>query len=267
MKSVAELLRLDERVAVITGGAGYIGLAVAEALAEQGASIVVVDREPAPTRERAELIAQRFGVGTLPVALDLGAAQSGTQIVDETLRRFGRLDIVVNNAAFTGMSGLSGYAVPFAEQTLEAWDAALRVNLTAAFQLCHAAREPLALSGQGAILNVSSIYGNVGPNMTLYEGTAMGNPAAYAATKGGLIQLSRYLATLLAPSVRVNAISPGGIERGQPEAFQQRYQRLTPLRRMGREEDLKAIALLLVSDAGAYITGQNVLVDGGWTAW
>jgi len=103
--------------------------------------------------------------------------------------------------------------------------------------------------------------------MNLYAGTPMGNPAAYAATKGGLLQLTQYLATVLAPKVRVNAISPGGISRGQPEAFAERYAALTPLKRMGTEEDLKGALALLVSDAGAYITGQNIMVDGGWTAW
>ena len=167
----------------------------------------------------------------------------------------------------TGQSGIAGYAVPLPEQTMAAWDAALRVNLSAAFELIQAARPALERSPGASIINVASIYGVVGPNMNLYAGTTMGNPAAYAATKGGLIQLTRYLATAMAPRIRVNCISPGGIERGQPEAFRARYEALTPLGRMGREEDLKGAAAFLASDASAYVTGQNLPVDGGWTVW
>jgi NAD(P)-dependent dehydrogenase (short-subunit alcohol dehydrogenase family) len=107
----------------------------------------------------------------------------------------------------------------------------------------------------------------VGPDVGLYDGTQMGNPAAYAASKGGLLQLTRWLATVLAPGVRVNAISPGGVWRGQPEEFHQRYVARTPLRRMAREEDLKGAVAYLASDLSTYVTGHNLVVDGGWTVW
>ena len=125
----------------------------------------------------------------------------------------------------------------------------------------------LRASGHGSIIHISSLYGVVGPDMRLYEDTAMGNPAAYGASKGGLIQLNRWLSTVLAPEIRVNAISPGGLWRGQPEAFVGRYVARTPLGRMGTEEDFKGAAAFLASDASAYITGQNLVVDGGFTAW
>jgi NAD(P)-dependent dehydrogenase (short-subunit alcohol dehydrogenase family) len=267
MKKVSELLRLDGRAAIVTGGAGHIGLAFAQTLAELGADVVVVDLHEDACRGRASEIEAYGGGAALGIAADLASPEAAQQIVDATLARFGRIDVVVNNAAFTGASGLPGYAVPFAEQTYEAWDAALKVNLSAPFALTHAARDALAASGHGSVINVSSIYGVVGPNMGLYEGTKMGNPAAYGASKGGLVQLTRYLATVMAPAVRVNAISPGGIERGQPEAFQRRYEKLTPLARMGHEEDLKGALAFLASDVSQYVTGQNIVVDGGWTAW
>ncbi len=113
----------------------------------------------------------------------------------------------------------------------------------------------------------ASIYGMVGPDFSLYAGTSMGNPAAYAASKGGLLQLTRYLATALAPRVRVNAITPGGIVRGQPPAFIERYVAKTPLGRMATEEDFKGAIAYLASDLSRYVTGQNLVVDGGWTAW
>lgn len=164
VKSVADLLRLDGRVAVVTGGAGHIALAVGEAFAELGAHVVVVDLDPGESEARARDLTARFGVEALGIGVDVSDPAGARRIVDGVSERFRRVDIVVNNAAFTGASGLAGYAVPLPDQTLEAWDAAVGVNLTAAFQLCQAARPLLEQSGHGAILNVSSIYGNVGPN-------------------------------------------------------------------------------------------------------
>ena len=133
-------------------------------------------------------------------------------------------------------------------------------------RLAQASADALAASGHGSVVNISSIYGLVGPNTGLYEDTSLGNPAAYSASKGGLLQLTRWLATVLAPDVRVNAITPGGIRRDQPQAFHDRYVANTPMRRMATEEDLKGAIAYLASDLSAYVTGHNLVVDGGWTA-
>jgi NAD(P)-dependent dehydrogenase (short-subunit alcohol dehydrogenase family) len=143
----------------------------------------------------------------------------------------------------------------------------MRVNLTSAFILAQEAREALAASGRGAVILFSSIYGVVAPDWSLYAQTPMNNPVGYGASKGGLLALTRYLSTVLAPRVRVNAISPGGVLRGQPQAFQDRYVARTPLARMAVEEDVKGAVAYLASDLSAYVTGHNLLVDGGWTAW
>jgi len=267
MRRLNELMSLDGRVAVVTGGAGHLGLAFSEALSELGARVVIVDRDPGQCAARAEAIAHHSGRECFGVAAELSSRAETATIVPRVLEKFGRLDILVNNAAFTGASGISGFAVPFPEQSLDAWEAALRVNLTAAFQLTQSAREALIASGHGSIINIGSIYGLVGPDLRLYEGTTMGNPAAYAASKGGLLQLTRYLSTSLAPDVRVNSISPGGLARGQPAPFIERYVAKTPLRRMGQEEDFKGALAYLASDLSAWVTGQDVAVEGGWTAW
>lgn len=265
MRSLQELMSLDGRVGLVTGGAGHLGKVICETLAEQGAAVAVLDK--AGSGLVADDLARRYGVPTLAIDLDLADEVARKTVPERVVDALGGLDILVNNAAFVGTSGLTGWVAPFAEQTVETWRKAMEVNLTAVFDLSQAAL-PLLINGKhGSIVNIASIYGLEGPDWSLYEGTAMGNPAAYAASKGGLIQFSRWLATTVAPSVRVNVISPGGVARGQPEVFRQRYEARTPLRRMACEEDFKGVVAFLACDASSYVTGQNILVDGGWTSW
>jgi NAD(P)-dependent dehydrogenase (short-subunit alcohol dehydrogenase family) len=254
MKTLAELQRMDGRAAIITGGAGHLGRVFTDVLLELGAKVLVVDRV-AP--QRADVVSH---------VDDLADVDSTARIVAAATQAFGRVDALVHCAAFTGASHLSGWAVPLEQQSAKTFAEALAVNTTAAFALAQACA-PLLAAHQGCIVNVSSIYGEVGPDLRLYEGTTMGNPAAYAASKGGIVALSRYLATVLAPKIRVNTLSPGGIERSQPASFQARYTARTPLGRMATEEDLKGAFAFLVSGASAYVTGQNLIVDGGFTAW
>ena len=263
MSRIADLMRLDGRVAVITGGAGHLGRAMTAALVELGAKVALVDRDPSAT----EAAAQAHGPACVAFPLDLADDAAVRGLPAAVQARLGGLDILINNAAFVGTSTLQGWAVPFAEQSVETWRQCLDVNLTAAFALTQAAAPLLAASGHGSVVNIASIYGVVGPDLGLYAGTSMGNPAAYAASKGGLIQLTRWLATSLAPTIRVNALTPGGIARGQPQAFVDRYTARTPLGRMATETDMIGALAYLASDLSAYVTGQNIIVDGGWTAW
>lgn len=254
---------LTGRTAIVTGGAGPLGSVLSDALARSGARVVVVDLD----RASCEATAARLpGSGHQACPADLLDAEGISAVVGR-MEDLGACDVLVNNAAFTGTSGVPGYAVPFEEQTDDAFGMALQLNLTAPFSLTRRLAPLLRAGGHGSVINVSSIYGLVGPNMGLYEGTRMGNPAAYAASKGGLAQLTRYLATVLAPDIRVNAFAPGGIARGQDEVFVERYERLTPLSRMATEDDFRGVVTWLASDASAYVTGQTIAVDGGWTAW
>lgn len=266
-RPVADLMSLRDRVAVVTGGAGHIGMAVCETLAELGAHVAVLDRDEAATAAVADRLRGAHDVDARPLAIDLAnerQVRSARSMLEEA---FGRLDVLVNCAAMVGTSDVKGWAVAFQDQSADTWRAALEINLTAPFVLVQACAPLLAQRGHGSVINIGSTYGLVGPDMRLYEGTSMGNPAAYAASKAGLLQLTRWLATTLAPAVRVNAISPGGVWRGQPESFHTRYVERTPLRRMAVEEDLKGAVAYLASDLSAYMTGQNLVVDGGWTTW
>ncbi|QDS95820.1 3-oxoacyl-[acyl-carrier-protein] reductase FabG [Roseimaritima multifibrata] len=266
-QTIRELMNLSGRVAVVTGGAGHIGIAICEALAELGASVVVVDRDADSCGKLTDRLSKQYQSQTLPLAIDLQIEKEVLSIPDSVENRFGRLDILVNCAAFVGASNLSGWVTDFANQSSDAWRMALELNLTTPFVLTQACAPALAKNGSGSVINVGSIYGVVGPDMRMYENTKMGNPVAYAASKGGLLQMTKWMSTVLAPNVRVNAICPGGIQRGQPDSFQEQYCSRTPMGRMGHEQDMKGAAAYLASDLSAYVTGQNLVVDGGWTAW
>jgi NAD(P)-dependent dehydrogenase (short-subunit alcohol dehydrogenase family) len=267
MKTIRELMSLQGRVALITGGAGHIGRAFCEALAEMGAAIGILDLELNECEFLADEINAKFGVSTMPMAVDLTNEEEIRTAPNQILKHLGRLDILVNCAAFVGTSDLKGWTTPFMEQSVDTWRKALDVNLSGPFVLIQACISSLRKSAHGSIINVCSTYVVVGPDMRLYQGTTMGNPAAYSVSKGGMVQFTRWLATVLAPEIRVNAISPGGIWRNQPEDFHRRYIERTPLGRMASEEDLKGAVVYLASDMSSYVTGQNLLVDGGWTSW
>jgi len=267
MRSLANLMDLRGRVAVVTGGAGHIGSAIADALAELGATLAIIDQTSEGCSRVADQLRSAYGTTVAPLVVDLASETEVLAVPDRVKKEFGRMDILIHCAALVGTSDLKGWAVPFQKQGVEAWRKALEINQTVPFLLTQRSAELLAESGHGSVINIASIYGMVGPDPRLYEGTEMGSPAAYAASKGALLQLTRWLATTLAPTVRVNAISPGGVWRSQPEAFVARYLSRTPLGRMAREEDLKGAAAYLASDLSSYVTGQNLVVDGGWTVW
>lgn len=266
MRAVSELARLDGRSALVTGAGGHIGRMASETLAELGAAVALLDRDEAAVCKLGDTMAAH-GSTIAPIVCDLAdeaATRAAVRRAGDALRG---LDIVVHCAGYVGTTAHAGWAEPFERQTVAAWDAALRVNLTAAFVIAQEAREALAASGRGSVILLGSIYGLVGPDPALYAETSMANPLGYGASKAGLLQLARSLATAMAPAVRVNVISPGGVWRAQPDAFHARYVARTPLRRMATEEDLKGAVAYLASDLSAYVTGHNLVVDGGWTAW
>jgi NAD(P)-dependent dehydrogenase (short-subunit alcohol dehydrogenase family) len=267
MTSIAQKLRLDGRRVVITGAGGFIGRVIANTVAELGANVVLIDRPSADCSTLADELTNRFGVEVKNIAVDLEQQIPRTALCKQLISLDGGLHVLINNAAFVGDSALQGWATTFQQQSTETWRRALEVNLTAVFDLCRELGPTLAQSGDGCILNVASIYGHMGPDYSLYEDTDMQNPAAYSASKGGLIQLTRWLATTLAPSVRVNAISPGGVWRNQPSVFVERYAAKTPLGRMATEDDFAGAVAYLCSDLAAYVTGENLKVDGGWSIW
>jgi NAD(P)-dependent dehydrogenase (short-subunit alcohol dehydrogenase family) len=267
VSTIREMSDLKGRRAIITGAMGNLGSVIADSLAELGADLYLVDRPGSDFVKKEAELTSRWGVNVVSMACDLESESDRTLLMSAIKSDALPVNILVNNAAFVGTSNLTGWGVPFEEQTMETWRRAMEVNLTSAFHLCQGLWESMKSAKGASIVNIGSIYGSLGPDWSLYEGTDMSNPAAYGASKGGLIQLTRWLSTTMAPSVRVNCISPGGIFRNQPERFVQRYEQRTPLKRMAKEEDFKGGIAYMASDLSAYVTGQHLMIDGGWGIW
>jgi NAD(P)-dependent dehydrogenase (short-subunit alcohol dehydrogenase family) len=258
-------IRFDNKRAVVTGATGHIGRAFCREFAELGGTCLLVDRDGAELKKLMATLRNINSSDHSSFVVDLVDAASRSELLKEIHSRFNRVDLLVNNAAYTGDSNLDGWAVPFEDQSVDAWQPAMEVNLSAAFDLTQGLLPLLKKGVDPSIINIASIYGLVGPDTGLYTGTSMGNPLAYAASKGGLLQMTKWLASVLAPDVRVNAVSPGGVFRSQPEAFVQRYIDKTPLGRMATETDVAGSMVFLASDLASYLTGQNIVVDGGFT--
>jgi len=267
MSTLKELSNLKGRHALITGAAGGLGQIFAETLAELGADLTLVDLHGTDLDDLAERVVKDWGVSVTSIYCDLENQDQRSGLIQQVTNSKSDLNILVNNAALVGSSDLKGWSVPFEEQSIDTWRRAIEINLTTVFDLCQGLL-PLMKNASGAnIVNIASIYGSYGPDWSLYKDTEMGNPAAYAASKGGLIQFTRWLATTISPAVRVNAISPGGVLRNQPKSFQDRYELKVPLARMASEQDLKGALAFLSTDLSAYVTGHILEVNGGWGAW
>jgi NAD(P)-dependent dehydrogenase (short-subunit alcohol dehydrogenase family) len=267
MKTVSTMMRLDGRIAIVTGAAGRLGSHICETLSEQGANIVLVDKNEEGCSKLSERCKTLYKTDPLQVITDLAHEGEVRQIPKRVLSHFDTIDILVNCAALVGTSPLPQGVMPFERQSSDVWRQMLEINLTVPFILTQACSEALKASEHGSVINIGSIYGILGPDMRMYEGTSMGSRASYAASKGGLLQLTRWLATVMAPKVRVNMITLGGVWSNQPESFSSQYTSRTPLGRMAVEEDIKGSVAYLASDLSAYVTGQNLIIDGGYTVW
>lgn len=262
-RSVTDLLSLRGRVAIVTGACGWLGSAMSRALAEAGARLVVTSRDAG---QAAAFAAGLPGAGHLGLGLAQGDTEAIPAFVADVVGRMGQVDVLVNNA-------YGGTAPEIDTATAEDFDRSYHTGVTAYFLLAReVARHLRGRGAPGAVINIASMYGVVASYPEAYAGLPTNSPPNYHALKGAVVHLTRHLAAYWAPhGVRVNCISPGPfpkpeMHRDQPE-FIRRLEAHTPLGRMGRPEELKGALLLLASDAGSYITGQNLLVDGGWTAW
>jgi NAD(P)-dependent dehydrogenase (short-subunit alcohol dehydrogenase family) len=265
MVSIKELSSLINRKALITGATGGLGKVFANTLAELGADLILVDKPGSNVEEVSSKLVNTWGVSVESYSCDLEIQEQRTQLISTLVRSTKSLNILINNAALVGTSEIDGWAVPLESQSVDTWKRCIEINLTAAFDLSKNLL-PLLKYAEGAnIINIASLHGFRGPDWSLYENTGMGNPAAYSASKSGLINLTSWLSKTVSPEVRVNAISPGGIFRDQPEIFVERYAKRTPLARMATEDDFRGAITFLATDLSLYVTGHNLIVDGGWS--
>lgn len=254
------LFRLDGKVALVSGGAGIYGKHIVRGLAEAGATVITASRDEAKCHAFAEKLTGE-GLSVIGGGLDLTSEASIRALRDRIVAEHGRLDVLVNNSVARSGGDLGS-------ATAESWEETMRVNSTGLFLACKVFSEPMQEQRSGSIVNIASIYGMVGPDFSIYEGTKMYNPVDYAFSKGGMINLTRYLASYLAPwNIRANCLSPGGFQtETMPEPFLNAYRRRTLLKRMADDDDIKGPVVFLASEAARYVTGQNLPVDGGWTA-
>jgi NAD(P)-dependent dehydrogenase (short-subunit alcohol dehydrogenase family) len=261
-----DLFDLQGKKALIVGACGYIGRSLCHGLALSGADLLIADLRDDVCQSLVKDLSSTYAGKYVYAAADCSTEQ-GIQSIMKMCDAAGPTQIVIHCIGLISSVPIPGYAVPFEEQSLDAWDAALKANLTSAFLLAKHVNKHLDRANGASVIFLSSIYGSFGPDWSLYENTDMGNPLAYGASKGGLQQLMRYLSTLWAPKVRVNCVSPGGLRRGQDIEFIRKYENRTPLRRMAEPQDIVGPVIFLAADASRYITGQNIMVDGGWSAW
>ena len=273
---IQEKFDLSGRVAVVTGGGGLLGAEFCRTLAEAGAAVGVVDLDESASQAGADTLTKR-GYKALALATDITKPDSVHAVVEHTLSEFGRLDILVNSAALDPKfdpeavnKGITPGA--FEDYPLDLWNSALNVNLTGMFLMTQACVKPMLEQGKkGSIINICSTYGLNGPDQRIYvrEGKRVAfKPVYYTVTKAGVMGFTKYLAAYYAGTeIRVNALTPGGVFNNHEEYFVQNYSAKTILGRMAKKDEMNGALLFLASDASSYMTGNNVVVDGGWTAW
>ena len=257
---VKELLSLKNKVILVTGGAGRYGKPIVEGLAEADGTVITASRNLKACQDLAEEFRNKKNLDVFAMQVDQADHDSVLKLKDQILNKFGKLDVFVNNAVARPMKS---YDSPLSD-----WEESMRINATGMFDITREMADLIAQGGGGKIINISSMMGMFGPDLSNYEGTEMGDPPAdYFFHKGGLIALTRYLARVLAhKKIRVNCISPGGLLDNQPERFLQNYNRKVPVGRMARYDDIKGLVVFLASEASAYVNGENILIDGGMHA-
>lgn len=273
---------LTGKSAIVTGGAGLLGTEFCRTLAEAGSQVTIADSNINAASHLAEILSLE-GYQAIAVQTDITQPESVREMVSRTVDAFGALNILVNSAAMDpkfdsqhnsikkGIKAQDKYTASFEEYPIEFWRSAIDVNLTGAFICCQEATKPMLEHGSGVIINISSIYGITAPDQRIYgilDSQPQYKPAFYSVTKAGILGLTRYLAAYFAgKNIRVNALSPGGVFNDHEDSFVRAYSARTILGRMASRDEMNGALLFLASDASKYMTGANLVVDGGWSAW
>lgn len=264
-----DLFSLKDKTAIVTGACGLLGVKHCEAMAEAGANVVVAD----VNEENATALASKLGKNNLGVITNVTNLVSLQQLRDKVIAKYGRIDVLVNNAAINDMFENPQLALEkskFENYPLDMWQKSMDVNVTGVFLCSQVLGTVMAEAGSGSIINIASTYGVTGPDQNLYKdenGVQMFyKSAAYPTTKAAVLGFTRFLSAYWGnKGVRVNALSPGGVLNNQDETFIKNYSSRTVLGRMANSSDYKGALIYLASEASSYMTGANLIVDGGWT--
>ncbi|MCD6401243.1 MAG: SDR family oxidoreductase [Anaerolineales bacterium] len=258
--NVHDLFDLSGQIAVVTGGAGDgCGAQIVRALAETGATVIITSRNSKKAHKKAAQYAED-GLLVEGRALELCDEQNIQDLIKYVVGRYSHIDILFNNAA-------ANHLEPFDTISIEDWNKVLSINITGTMLMSRCVAPYMLKQNKGVIVNISSIYGLISPDQRIYGNSGLNSPLVYGITKAAIIQMTKFMATYWAPYIRVNCIVPGGLYNNQDPEFVENYIARTPLGRMGGLDDLKGAAVYLASEASAWVTGQNIIVDGGWTTW
>lgn len=259
-----EKFNLDGRTIAITGGCGLIGKAFTEACLQFEANVAVLDVEASGPEKQAEGLCVTHGKRIAGFPVDVTDRASVFAARNAILTCFGRIDGLVNSH----QNKTARFFSEFEKYTDEDWDAVMETNLKGVFLTCQILGGWMAENGGGCIVNIPSTYSVVAPNQNLYQGTDLSCPAAYSASKGGVQALSQYLASYWAKKkVRVNLLTPHGVWNNHQKRFEENFAEFSPMGRMSRNHEVAGALVYLLSDASSYVTGHNLMVDGGWTVW
>ncbi len=271
-KTDEDLFSLTGKVALVTGGAGLLGQVFCQALATAGADVAIIDLDGDNAEKTALNLNKEKSQKVEAFQCDITSLDAVESTVKKVIEKFGHIDILLNNAASKG-SGLDNFFEPFESYSLRTWREVMAVNVDGLFLVAQSVGNQMKKQGSGSIIQVSSIYGVVAPDQRIYEGSEYGGrsintPAVYSVSKAAVLGLTSYLSTYWADSnIRVNTLTPGGIASGQNDIFNEKYSQRVPLGRMGQASELTGALIYLASDASSYVTGQNIVVDGGLSTW
>ena len=263
---VKKLFDLSDKTIVLTGAAGHLGKNYVDGLSQFGANVVLSDINYQGCKKIEKQMREKYDIDPLSVKLDLTDPKSIKCMISKITKKYSSIDVLVNNAAYQGDKKIR--SAGFEKLELGTWNKAINVNLTGIFLLCQAVGKIMLKQKSGNIINISSTYGMVGADQRIYGKSGLNSPAFYAATKSGILNLTRYLASYWnRTGIRVNTLSPGGVENNQDKNFIRKYSEKTMLGRMARNDEYVGALIFLASDASSYMTGSNLVIDGGWTTW